>query len=118
MGRQILNHWIAKEVRRLTFDYQYFKSGFPGGLVVGSPPATAEDTSSIPGPGRSHVPGGNKYSVPQPPRLSSTACAQQQEKPPQQEARSLQRRIVPSCCNLESLCTATKLSQSTAKNKY
>ena len=59
MRRQILNHWIATEVQWLIFDYQYFKSGFPGGLVVGSPPANADDTSSIPGPGRSHMPGGN-----------------------------------------------------------
>ena len=28
---------------------------FPGGPVVKNPPANAEDTSSIPGPGRSHV---------------------------------------------------------------
>ena len=30
-------------------------SAFPGGLVVKSPPATAGDTGSIPGPGQSHV---------------------------------------------------------------
>ena len=28
-------------------------TGFPGGSVVGNPPANAEDTSSIPGLGRS-----------------------------------------------------------------
>ena len=28
-------------------------TGFPGGSVVGNPPANAGDTSSIPGPGRS-----------------------------------------------------------------
>ena len=30
--------------------------GFPGGAVVGSPPASAGDTGSCPGPGGSHVP--------------------------------------------------------------
>ena len=34
--------------------------GFPGGAVVGNPPANAGDTGSIPGPGRSHMPGATK----------------------------------------------------------
>ena len=29
---------------------------FPGGAVVKNPPASAGDTGSIPGPGRSHMP--------------------------------------------------------------
>ena len=33
--------------------------GFPGGSVVKNPPANAGDTSSIPGPGRSHMPQSN-----------------------------------------------------------
>ena len=33
--------------------------GFPGGAVVKNPPANAGDTSSIPGPGRSHMPQSN-----------------------------------------------------------
>ena len=32
---------------------------FPGGTVVGSPPANAGDTGSSPGPGRSHMPPSN-----------------------------------------------------------
>ena len=32
---------------------------FPGGAVVKNPPAHAEDTGSIPGPGRSHMPQSN-----------------------------------------------------------
>ena len=28
---------------------------FPGGIVDGNPPANAEDTGSIPGPGRFHM---------------------------------------------------------------
>ena len=33
--------------------------GFPGGSVVKNPPASAGDTGSIPGPGRSHMPWSN-----------------------------------------------------------
>ena len=32
---------------------------FPGGAVVGNPPAYAGDTGSSPGPGRSHIPRNN-----------------------------------------------------------
>ena len=32
---------------------------FPGGAVVKNPPANAGDTSSSPGPGRSHMPQSN-----------------------------------------------------------
>ena len=32
---------------------------FPGGLMVKNPPANAEDTGSIPGPGSSHMPQSN-----------------------------------------------------------
>ena len=44
--------------------------GFPGGAVVGNPPANAGDTGSIPGPGRSHMPGATK-----PVRHNYWACA-------------------------------------------
>ena len=30
---------------------------FPGGPVVDNPPASGGDTGSVPGPGRSHMPG-------------------------------------------------------------
>ena len=33
--------------------------GFPGGAVVGSPPANAGDMDSCPGPGRPHMPRSN-----------------------------------------------------------
>ena len=33
--------------------------GFPGGAVVRNPPASAGDTGSSPGPGRSHMPRSN-----------------------------------------------------------
>ena len=65
--------------------------GFPGGAVVGNPPANAGDTGSSPGPGRSHMPQSNSSREPQ--LLSPcatttearvpTARAPQQEKPPQ-----------------------------------
>ena len=32
---------------------------FPGGALVKNPPASAGDTGSIPGPGRSHMPWSN-----------------------------------------------------------
>ena len=35
------------------------KKGFPGGSVVKNPSASAGDTGSIPGPGRSQMPWGN-----------------------------------------------------------
>ena len=43
---------------------KYFKQrsiswGFSGGAVVKDPPASAGDTGSSPGPGRSHVPRSN-----------------------------------------------------------
>ena len=45
--------------RMLTHVYEILTSGtwgFPGGAVVESPPADAEDTGSCPGPGRPHMP--------------------------------------------------------------
>ena len=39
--------------------------GFPGGAVVGSPPANAGDTGSSPGLGRSHMPRSNWARAPQ-----------------------------------------------------
>ena len=38
---------------------------FPGGAVVKNPPASAGDTGSIPGPGRSHMPQSNYAHEPQ-----------------------------------------------------
>ena len=57
---------------------------FPGGPVVKNLPAKARDTGSILDLGRSHRPWGNSTHVPQALRTKRpTACAQQQEKPPQ-----------------------------------
>ena len=77
--------------------------GFPGGAVVENLPANAGDTSSSPGPGRSHMPQSDQARAPQllslrsrarePQLLSACAAtteacaprarAPQQEKPPQ-----------------------------------
>ncbi|KAI4549488.1 hypothetical protein MG293_001818 [Ovis ammon polii] len=38
---------------------------FPGGIEDGNPPTSAEDTGSIPGLGRSHMPRSHKDRVPQ-----------------------------------------------------
>ena len=35
------------------------RGDFPGGAVVRNPPASAGDTGSSPGPGRSHMPWNN-----------------------------------------------------------
>ena len=47
---------------------------FPGGAVVGSPPADVGDTGSSPGPGGSHMPQGNWACEPQllSPRAATT----------------------------------------------
>ena len=66
---------------------------FPGGSMVKNPPANAGDRSSIPGPGRSHMPWSNQAGAPQLSSLGATtteprraqACALQQEKPLQWE---------------------------------
>ena len=83
--------------------------------MVKNPPASAGDTGSSPGPGKSHVPRSNQARAPkllslrsraQEPQLLSPcatttearaprAPALQQEKPVQGEARTSQQRVVP-----------------------
>ena len=92
---------------------------FPGGTVVGSPPANAGDTGLGPCPGGSHMPWSNWARVPQLLSLCSRACepqllsprattteahaprahAPEQEKPLQWEARAQQWRVAPARCN-------------------
>ena len=77
--------------------------GFPGSSVVKNPPASAEDTGSIPDPGRSHIPWSNKARVPQLLSLCSRArqLQLQSQRPraraPQQEnhcdEKPLQQRV-------------------------
>ena len=93
--------------------------GFAGGAVVKNPPANAGDTGLSPGPGRSHMLRSNWAHAPQllslrsraheqqllNPRATTTeahvprACAPQQEKPLQWEARAWQQRVAPAHCN-------------------
>ena len=76
---------------------------FPGGAVIKNLPANEEDTGSIPGQGRSHMPWSNWARAPQLLSLCSTttearaprAHAPQQEKPPQWEAHTPQQRVAP-----------------------
>ena len=56
-----------------TFTSKIQLRGFPGGSVVKNPPANAEDTGLIPGPGRSHVPSNNLAHALQLLSLGSTA---------------------------------------------
>ena len=49
--------------------------------MVKNPPVNAGDTGSIPGPGRSHMPGSGWAHVPQLLSLRSRACAPQLLKP-------------------------------------
>ena len=52
-------HPLAVVVKFATVGLAAFKnvaSGFPGGAVVGNPPANAGDMGSCPSPGRSHMP--------------------------------------------------------------
>ena len=80
---------------------------FPGGAVVKYPPASAGDVGSNPGPGRSHMPQNNEARAPQLLSLRSRAlrattaeaCAPQQEKPLQWEARTPQERVAHALCN-------------------
>ena len=79
--------------------YKNYLRDFPGGPVFKNSPANARDMGLIPGPGRSHMPQGNYVHVPQllSPQAATTdvwaprACALQQERPPQWEARSPQQ---------------------------
>ena len=76
-----------------------FKSlvqGFPGCPLVKNTSCHAGDTGSIPGLGRSHMLRGNEAHAPQLQKPECPrACALQQEKPPQWEARTLQPESSP-----------------------
>ena len=98
---------------------QNISRGFPGGTLVGNPPANAGDMGLGPGPGRSHMPRSNYVRVPQlqslrsgahEPQLLSLrattteartprARAPQQERPPQWGAHTPQWRVAPARCN-------------------
>ena len=107
----------SQEEMKISFLLLTFKKvkGFPVGAVVKDLPANARDMGSSPGPGRSYMLCSNKARAPQllslssrarkpqllSPRATTTeacaprACALQQEKPRQWEARTPQRRVAP-----------------------
>ena len=49
----------------LTWEVKTYRQGFPGGTVVENLPASAGDTGSSPGLGRSHMPRSNQACEPQ-----------------------------------------------------
>ena len=53
-----LDEWWTEEAG-MCGEREADKQDFPGGLVVGNPPANAGNTGSIPAPGRSHMPQSN-----------------------------------------------------------
>ena len=74
--------------------------GFPGGAVVKNPPAKAGDTGSS--PSLRKIPHAAEQLSPcttTTEALVPRACAPQQEKPPQWEARAPLRRVAPAHCN-------------------
>ena len=68
--------------------------------------ANTGDTSSIPGPGRFHMPWGNKACLPQLLKpVCPRACALQEEKPLEWEAHTPQQESRPRSLQLEKSCT-------------
>ena len=79
--------WAANSLVVYLFIHQNFYfivlkiQDFPGGALVGSPPANAGDTGSSPGPGGSHMPWSNWARAPQLLSLCSRAHEPQGLKP-------------------------------------
>ena len=106
------------------FKNTHTQMDFPDGPVVGNPPANARDMGLIPGPGRSHMPRGNKACAPQllkpmhrEPMLCNTRSHHREKPAPRNE------RVAPALPTIESLCTATrpkplKKTQSTLPSFY
>ena len=87
---------------------------FPGGAVLESLPATAGDTGSSPGPGRSHVPWSNYARVPRLLSLHTTTTEVADLDPMLRNKRS-HRNEKPAHCNEEQpLLAATRESPRTA----
>ena len=56
------NHIVGQSLPTSALNRSPFKRntlGFPGGSMTKNPPANAEDTGSVPGPGRFHMPQSN-----------------------------------------------------------
>lgn len=73
--------------------YQETGAGPPGGAVDKNPPANAQDTGSVPGPGGSHMLQNSSVAAPQPLNLCATAATR--------EACTLQLESGPCSSQLE-----------------
>ena len=51
----IMTRWYLFQEYKVGFTFKIQCRDFSGGAVVKNPPASAGDTGSIPGPGRSHM---------------------------------------------------------------
>ena len=92
-------------------------SGFPGGAVVGNLPASAGDTGSSPGLGRSHMPRSNQARVPQLLSLRvRSLCSATREAATVRGLRTAMKSG-PRLPQLEK-AFAQKRRPNTAKNKY
>ena len=64
-SRGTISEWGMWDGERRGIASKVPRMDFPGGPVVKNPPTNAEDTGSIPGPGRSHTLWSNKAREPQ-----------------------------------------------------
>ena len=98
---------------------------FPGGAVVKNLPANAGDTSSSPGPGRSHVPRSNEARAPQllslrsrarEPQLLKPVCLESvlrnKRSPCNEKPAHRKEELPPLATTRESPCAATKTQRS------
>ena len=88
------SHWTQKAGR-----------GLPQWSRGKESPCQCRDAGSIPGLGRFHMPQSSLACKPQLLSPGSRACAQQQEKPLQREARGPQGRVAPRSLHLEKACS-------------
>ena len=91
--------------------------GFSGGPVVETPPANTADMGSIPGLGRSHMPGGNQAHVPQ---LLSLHAATTETSAPRASNNRSHCNEKPTHCDEEQslLATTSKSPSATMKTQY
>ena len=105
--RQKNHHFAATSVIHTGQEHQgTLKSDVLGDTVDKNPPANARDTSSIPGPGRFHLPQSNQARVPQLCALEPAPCSKrshQNEKP-----QNISSRVAPHSPQLEIAQTATE----------
>lgn len=104
-------------VRTLIFFLKIDLSDFPCGRVDKNSTANAGDEVSIPGLRRFCILGSSQAHAPQLQKPVPTAYVPQQEKPPQQEAHALQRRVAPARCNQRKPTCSKDPAQPKSNNK-